>query len=199
MFQFLSRLFSSDRFPHPDRAHSVLDEASEIVYARSESDYGHPYYDFSKTAAIWTVILGPKLSPGAKIEPEDVGLCQIGVKLSREIHEHRRDNLVDIAGYAETVNRVILERGRNRKPGRRGDPPGTVYSVLEEGLHPNPPAARDPSELYGKDPSVPPTRDELVEDVARRVKRKIDEYLIRILSRPTEITNEVPGGPDHKA
>jgi len=33
----------------------------------------------------------------------DVPLCMIAVKLARQAHRHKRDNLVDIAGYARTA------------------------------------------------------------------------------------------------
>ncbi len=38
-----------------------------------------------------------------KITATDVPLCMIAVKLARQVHRHKRDNLVDIAGYARTA------------------------------------------------------------------------------------------------
>ena len=38
------------------------------------------------------------------MEPEQVPLCMIAVKISRECHEPKRDNMIDIAGYAETLD-----------------------------------------------------------------------------------------------
>ena len=95
-----------------DKEQSILTEAQGLVHGDRNADYGHPLDDFSRTAAIWTALLGGKLKDGAHIEPEDVGLCMVGVKLSRQINQPKRDNLTDAAGYCETVRMVIDEKAR---------------------------------------------------------------------------------------
>ena len=39
----------------------------------------------------------------------------IGVKLSRECNEHKRDNLIDIAGYALTVQMIEDYNDKSKK------------------------------------------------------------------------------------
>ena len=85
---------------------SVLDEAKRITGGSRQSDYGHPADDFARTAKMWTGILAGKLRDGAEVSPMDVPLCMIAVKLARQAHRHKRDNLVDIAGYARTAAMV---------------------------------------------------------------------------------------------
>lgn len=85
---------------------SILDEAKRITGGERNADYGHPRDDFARAAHIWTGILRDRLAPGASIKAEDIALCMIGVKLAREAHKHKRDNLVDIAGYARTLAMV---------------------------------------------------------------------------------------------
>ena len=85
---------------------SVLDEAKRITGGVRHDDYGHPCDDFDRTARMWTGILADKLRNGAEITAMDVPLCMIAVKLARQAHRHKRDNLVDIAGYARTVAMV---------------------------------------------------------------------------------------------
>lgn len=99
-----------------DKEQSILTEAQGLVHGDRNSDYGHPLDDFSRTAAIWTALLGGKLKDGARIEPEDVGLCMVGVKLSRQINQPKRDNLTDAAGYCETVRMVVDEKARRANP-----------------------------------------------------------------------------------
>ena len=82
---------------------SVLTEAEGLVHGDRNASYGHPLDDFRRTAKMWGAILG------VEIRPEQVGLCMIAVKLSRECHRPKRDNLVGIAGYAETVEWVKNE------------------------------------------------------------------------------------------
>jgi len=82
---------------------SVLDTAKRITCGVRQKDYGHPADDFERTAAMWTAILSEKLYSQERIAPEDIPLCMIALKLARQVHRHKRDNLVDIAGYARTA------------------------------------------------------------------------------------------------
>lgn len=88
---------------------NVLEEASKLVHGDRGEDYGHPIDDFTRTAAMWSAILGTEVSA------EQVGLCMCAVKISRQCNAPKVDNLVDLAGYAETVNMVIEERQRRQK------------------------------------------------------------------------------------
>ncbi len=87
-----------------DIRESILFEAHNLVHGVRGEDYGHPYHDFSRTAKIWSAILG------VDVTPEQVALCMIGVKMSRECNRPKRDNRVDIAGYAEALDMVVNYR-----------------------------------------------------------------------------------------
>ena len=88
---------------------SILSEAARLTSGQRQEDYGHPSDDFWRTALMWTAILDGKLRDDAEIEAADVPLCMIAVKLARQSHCHKRDNLVDIAGYAQTAAMVAGE------------------------------------------------------------------------------------------
>lgn len=85
---------------------SILDTAHKITDGDRRGDYGHPRDDFERTAMMWTGILRPKLIVDQRVTAEDIPLCMIAVKLARQVHSHKRDNLVDIAGYARTAAMV---------------------------------------------------------------------------------------------
>lgn len=68
----------------------------QIVEERGK-DYGSPCQDFTRIAKLWSAILG------TYIDPRFVPLCMIAVKMSREVHKHKEDNISDIAGYAKTI------------------------------------------------------------------------------------------------
>jgi len=86
------------------------EEAAKLVHGARQDNYGHPLDNFTGTAGIWNGILHKKLS--APLTAEDIGLCMVGVKLSRETHVPKRDNLVDAHGYLMTYQMVKDERTR---------------------------------------------------------------------------------------
>jgi len=89
-----------------DAPEAILDEAKRITTSDRQQDYGHPLADFTRTAMLWTGILAGRLREGQHVTPMDIPLCMIAVKLARQAHRHKRDNLVDIAGYARTAAMV---------------------------------------------------------------------------------------------
>lgn len=83
---------------------NVLQEADKLVNGDRQDDYGHPWHDFSRTAQMWAAILG------CEVSPEQVGLCMMAVKISRQCNRPKTDNLVDAAGYAQTVQMCVERR-----------------------------------------------------------------------------------------
>jgi len=86
---------------------TVLEEAQRLIYGARQSCYGHPLDDFTRTGRIWGAILGIPNVP-----PEMVGLCMVGVKMSREVNHPQRDNRTDGAGYFGTVDMIHAEQSR---------------------------------------------------------------------------------------
>lgn len=76
----------------------ILDEARELIHGERNVAYGSPTENFERIAGIWNVQLGNKLT--APITAQEVALLMIGVKLGRAVNQPKRDNFVDIAGYA---------------------------------------------------------------------------------------------------
>ena len=89
---------------------SVLTEAEGLVHGDRNAAYGHPLDDFSRTAGMVSAMLAHKLKE--PITAEEVGMVMCCVKLSRQVNAPKRDNLVDLAGYSETVQWCIDERSK---------------------------------------------------------------------------------------
>ena len=87
---------------------TVLLEAQRIVFGARQGTYGHPRDDFARIAVLWASYLAAKYGGSATVEPEDVSAMMILLKMARlmETPTHR-DSIVDIAGYAETMARVV--------------------------------------------------------------------------------------------
>lgn len=83
------------------RPEPVSHEAYRLVGGDRRAAYGHPREDFTRTGRMWGAILEI-----GDVSPEKVGLCMAALKISREVNAHKRDNLVDLCGYAETVHMV---------------------------------------------------------------------------------------------
>jgi len=84
----------------PDKK-TILEEAQEIVAGPRREAYGHPRHNFALTADIANLLL-----PGHQFTPEDVPMFMVAVKLAREVFHHKRDNLVDLCGYLETLDQL---------------------------------------------------------------------------------------------
>ena len=87
---------------------SILEEALKVSGENRQRDYGHPLVNHERIAAVWNVVLGPKLT--APITPEEVVWCMIGVKLAREVNTPKRDNALDVAGYVNCLDLIQQAR-----------------------------------------------------------------------------------------
>ena len=96
-----------------DKEQSILTEAQGLVHGDRNSDHGHLGLTISsRTAAIWTVLLGGS-SRTARASSRKTLACAWSASNSRQINQPKRDNLTDAAGYCrETVRMVIDERAR---------------------------------------------------------------------------------------
>lgn len=83
---------------HKDIDKTLLDEAYLLVTNDRNLAYDHPAVNFRRIADLWSVVLG------IKVDADQVGMCMVMVKLAREIHAHKRDNLVDAIGYLLTTD-----------------------------------------------------------------------------------------------
>lgn len=85
---------------------TILEEAQRLVHGNRGADYGHPIEDYTRTGRIWGAILGIP-----DIDPRLCCLMMAAVKVSRECNKHKRDNLTDLAGYAECASMVAERQG----------------------------------------------------------------------------------------
>ncbi len=79
---------------------TILEIAQDAVYSDRAADYGTVTDNFNTIADFWKVILKQDITP------EQVGMCMVAVKMARHMYKFKLDNLVDIAGYAATLEKL---------------------------------------------------------------------------------------------
>ena len=95
---------------------STLDEAKRLVDGARGGAYGHPLDDFDALGRMWGAILtrwqegvGGGLSI-PDLPAETVALMLAAIKINREAARARRDNVVDLIGYAYTLELIDKKR-----------------------------------------------------------------------------------------
>jgi hypothetical protein len=78
----------------------VLREAEFLITGDRNKTYGPPTQNFLHIAELLNTRFGHKLKPSARFNGSDVADLMILVKVARNISDTKRDNWVDIAGYA---------------------------------------------------------------------------------------------------
>lgn len=91
---------------------SILQEAHRLTHGPRRADYGHPLDDYSRTAALGSALLAHKLKE--PITAAEMALLMCCVKLSRQIHVPKRDNMTDLAGYAWVAQECLDEAERRK-------------------------------------------------------------------------------------
>ncbi len=82
----------------------IASYAASLVTGDRQDDYGHPLDDFTRAGKIWEAILG------FPVTAEQVALCMVGIKISRQTNTPKLDNVIDGIGYFLTLAMVQEER-----------------------------------------------------------------------------------------
>ena len=88
---------------------SILDEAKKITSGDRMKQYGHPKDNFEDVAAFWTAhinMLYVNRPNFVILKAKDVAIMMSLFKLAREKSGHKRDNLVDAAGYIRNIAQI---------------------------------------------------------------------------------------------
>jgi hypothetical protein len=79
---------------------TITEEAQKLVYGDRQEDYGSVTESFTTVAKLWSAVLKKNVTP------EEVVLCMIQLKVARQMNKPKRDNLVDICGYAACIEKM---------------------------------------------------------------------------------------------
>ena len=73
------------------------DTAIQLVLGDRNASYGDPAEDYAKVAKMWSGLLHPILK--RDITPQEAILMMVLLKMSREVHASKADNIIDAHGY----------------------------------------------------------------------------------------------------
>ena len=79
---------------------SILLEADLILNGDRQADYSDPVDSFERISKLVSILTGKEITA------DDCCKVLMAVKLVRESFRHKRDNLVDLCGYSEILNRI---------------------------------------------------------------------------------------------
>ena len=87
----------------------ILEEALEITQGDRQEDYGDCKVELERVAALWSVIFNTTLTAN------QVALAMVALKITRQLNKNKRDNWVDIAGYARVGYLATKEQKESEK------------------------------------------------------------------------------------
>jgi len=83
----------------------VLDKARALVEGGRQAAYGHPIDNYTRLAAVLSVILNKEITP------MDCMRIFVAVKLVRDCNAMKEDNWIDIAGYCKVAEMIVDKQG----------------------------------------------------------------------------------------
>lgn len=115
---------------------SILKEAEQIINGARAEAYGDILECTTRVAGLVNAAFAHKLSE--KFEPEDTIILMLLLKIAREVNQHQRDNLTDIAGYAGCLEKLKKAQASasQGKPGQSAcwGRPGGYLQVNQDAL-----------------------------------------------------------------
>ena len=86
-------------------SNTFVAEISKLTEKDRRQLYGTPQKNFRNVADFWELWFSMKKEPDLVL-PTDIPILMILMKIAREANAHSRDNLLDIAGYAKTLDEL---------------------------------------------------------------------------------------------
>jgi len=82
---------------------TVLDEAADITSGDRNEQYGTPEENLGAISEAWELYLRRRYGVNVVLDARAVAMMMVLTKVVRDAHTPKRDNLVDICGYARTA------------------------------------------------------------------------------------------------
>lgn len=91
---------------------TILDEAAVITAGDRQRDYGHPLENHERIADLWRAYLRGKHGVDIDLGAEDAAWMMMLTKVAREMQTPKRDNILDVCGYARCLEQIHERRNQ---------------------------------------------------------------------------------------
>ncbi len=79
------------------KSKNILQTADTLTSTTRQEEYGNPAEVYGTVAGLWSAAFGREFTA------KDVVMGLLLMKVGREVHKHKLDNLVDICGYGRLL------------------------------------------------------------------------------------------------
>ena len=99
----------ADKMDREIMGENILQEADRITGADRNRAYGHPSLNLTNIAEFWDAYIFRRFGVRLGLGGRDVSMMMVLEQISRDANARKRDNLVDIAGWARTAEMLEEE------------------------------------------------------------------------------------------
>lgn len=94
--------------PRKPLGQELFEEVSQIINFDRQGSYGKPEDSFGSIARRWTEYIHNTFLHGqvTKLNAKDVAFMMMELKMARESNKHKRDNILDLFGYAALLEEM---------------------------------------------------------------------------------------------
>ena len=98
----------------------ILNDAKKLIGGNRQKDYGDKLTNHQNIAALWSVFLQ------VNITAHDAAVCMALVKVARLMHQHKKDNYIDLAAYASIAGEIEERTGKDKSFESEGERSGRI-------------------------------------------------------------------------
>jgi hypothetical protein len=96
-----------------EMSETTLEEAARLTSGDRQRDYDHPLPNHQRIANGWRWYILAKYGIEVPLDAEDAAWMMVLLKIARDMHTPKRDNIVDSEGYARCIERIRARRGEH--------------------------------------------------------------------------------------
>ena len=89
------------------RGERLFTKAQEIINGKRQDQYGNPGDAFKTIAILWN----DYFQDTNLFDARDITFMMVLMKMAREMHKHKRDNLIDMTGYLGLLDDMETDNG----------------------------------------------------------------------------------------